>query len=165
MRDVFVYEVVSWSSRRFRKSKSKITASKNPLLLDLGAGSNYTEGWVHADFFRIPRLRFWRKRPLKRKPDVELDLRFPLNCEDDIVDGAYSGHTLEHLYPKDALQLLCEVFRVLKPGCWFRVNVPDLRDAIDFYNGKAVDDCNKVYRTGCEAIVSLTQDSGHHSVG
>ena len=60
-----------------------------------------------------------------------------MNCPNNIVDGVYSGHTLEHLYPNHAYRLLVEIYRVLKSNCWLRINVPDLKRAIDIYNGKA----------------------------
>ncbi len=28
-----------------------------------------------------------------------MDLRYPFNCPDNPVDGIYSGHTIEHLWP------------------------------------------------------------------
>lgn len=91
---------------------------------------------------------------------METDLRYPLNCPDNIADGVYSGHTLEHLYPNHAYQLLSEIFRILKPGCWIRINVPDLEKIVDFYNGK-----NQLfnYRFKAEAISNYTQNFKHHS--
>jgi predicted SAM-dependent methyltransferase len=57
--------------------------------------------------------------------------------------------------------MLKEIFRVLKPGAWLRINVPDLKRAVDFYNGK-IEIPNYKYRA--EAIGNLTQNWGHHSV-
>jgi predicted SAM-dependent methyltransferase len=153
------FEIVSLIGRYFLKRKSKIILSCAPLLLDLGAGPNYTEGWTHVDFYSL-RLRFWKKS-LGRKPEIETDLRYPLNCLDNIADGVYSGHTLEHLYPNQAYQLLIEIFRVLKPKCWLRINVPDLKRAVDFYNGKI---SIPEFKYKAQAISNLTQNWGHHSV-
>lgn len=89
------------------------------------------------------------------------DLRYPLSCKDNVVDGVYSGHTLEHLYPNQAIKLLSEIYRVLKPGCWLRINVPGLRDCVEFYNG---DRKVKNYMFGAEAICNLACNWGHHSV-
>lgn len=154
----FLFEIVSFIGRHFLKRKSKIIPSDSPLLLDLGVGTNYTKGWAHADFYSF-RLRFWKKSP-DRKPEIETDLRFPLNCPSNVVDGVYSGHTLEHLYPNHAYQLLGEIFRVLKPKCWLRINVPDLKRAVDFYNGEIL---LPEYKYRALAITNLTQNWGHHS--
>jgi len=91
---------------------------------------------------------------------VETDFRYPLNCPDNIADGVYSGHTLEHLYPNHAYQLLSEIYRILKPSCYLRINVPDLGKAVDYYNGK-----NQLfnYKFKAEAISNFTQNWGHHS--
>lgn len=84
-----------------------------------------------------------------------------LNCPSNIADGVYSGHTLEHLYPNHAYKLLSELYRILKPGCWLRINVPDLKKVVDFYNGKIN---MPEYKYKAEAIGNLTQNWGHHSV-
>jgi predicted SAM-dependent methyltransferase len=155
------FEIISWIGRKFLKHKSKIKPTATPLLLDLGCGNNCTDGWTHIDFYRI-KFKFWEKYPNSTKiPEIQTDLRYPLNCPSNIVDGVYSGHTLEHLYPNHAYQLLKEIFRVLKPKCWLRINVPDLKRAVDFYNGKiAISE----YKYKAEAIANWTQNWGHYSV-
>ena len=95
---------------------------------------------------------------------MELDLKYPINCDDNIIDGVYSGHTLEHLTPLEALNLLGEIYRVLKPGSWLRINVPDLEMCVNFYIGKKPNNYFDMYNSGCECIHELTQDSGHLSV-
>jgi predicted SAM-dependent methyltransferase len=158
--DQLRFEIASWIGRHFEKRKSKIIPTDLPLLLDLGVGANYKDGWTHVDFYSL-RFKFWKKCPQHRKPEIETDLRYPLDCSSNVVDGVYSGHTLEHLYPKHAFQLLSEIFRVLKPKCWLRINVPDLKRAVDFYNGKI---SIPEYKFKAEAICNLTQNWGHHSV-
>lgn len=159
--DQLMFEINSWIGRKFFKKKSRITPANKPLLLDLGVGANYKDGWTHVDFFRRRIRKFWKPKSKRRKPEIETDLRYPLNCPNNIVDGVYSGHALEHLYPNHAYNLLKEIFRVLKPGSWLRINVPDLKRAIDFYNGK-IEISNYKYKA--EAIGNLTQNWGHHSV-
>ena len=160
-RSQLLFEISSWLGRKFKKHRSKITPTDTPLLLDLGVGNNFKAGWTHVDFYSI-RFKFWKKYPKQTQlPEIQTDLRYPLNCLSNIVDGVYSGHTLEHLYPNHAYQLLSEVYRVLKPKCWLRINVPDLKYAMDFYNGKIT---IPQYKYKAEAIGNLTQKDGHHSV-
>lgn len=155
-----VFEITSWAGRNFKKRRSKIITTNSPTLLDIGVGANYKDGWTHVDFYII-KWKFWKRSLPNRKPEIETDLRYPLNCPNNVVDGVYSGHTLEHLYPNHAYQLLSEIFRVLKPKCWLRINVPDLKRSVDFYNGKI---SITEYSYKAEAISHLTQNWGHHSV-
>ena len=161
-RDHLVFVISSWLGRNFKKHKSKISPKDTPLLLDLGCGNSRKDGWTHVDFYRFSEFKFWKNYPSSVKPaEIETDLRYPLNCQSNIVDGVYSGHTLEHLYPNHAYKLLGEVFRVLKPKCWVRINVPDLKRAVDFYNGEIT---IPEYKYKAEAIAHWAQNWGHVSV-
>ncbi len=158
----FLFEMASWYGRTFKRGRI-ISKGNMPILLDLGVGANYSVGWINADFYRIPRFKFWKKYEKRSKLDIELDLRYPLPCDNELIDGVYSGHTLEHLTLPEAKIFLSEIFRVLKPGCWLRINVPDLEKYIGFYCGKIPNDEFKMYNSGCEAIHALTQEWGHKS--
>ncbi|TMM31340.1 methyltransferase domain-containing protein [Polaribacter aestuariivivens] len=161
-KNLFFFELNGWIGRNFFKRKgniNKIPKSK-PIYLDIGSGRNYKEGWVHVDFYKTRLRKFWKKYT-GHNPDIETDLRQPLFCDNNIIDGIYSGHTLEHLHFNEAYKLLEECFRVLKPGAWLRINVPDLKRVIDFYNGKI--EINH-FKYKAEAIAHLTQNHGHVSV-
>jgi len=153
------FEIYSSLGRILKFYKSKIPINNNTVLLDLGVGQNYKEGWIHVDFYSF-RFKFWKKRPHRQRPEVEMDLRYPIQCPDNAVDGIYSSHTIEHLSYPGARFLLKEAFRILKPLCWLRVSVPDLEIYIDYYLEK---NDNFQFDTGCEAISSLTQNWGHKS--
>jgi predicted SAM-dependent methyltransferase len=156
----FFFEIMSWIGRKFYKKASRFVPTKTPFLVDLGVGENYTDGWTHVDCHRSRIKRILKSETKKRKPEIETDLRYPLDCPSNSCDGVYTGHTLEHLFPNHAYNLLSEIFRILKPGCWLRINVPDLKRAIDFYNGTI----NIPYYTyKAEAVSNLTQNWGHHS--
>jgi predicted SAM-dependent methyltransferase len=159
-KDELSFEIRSWIGRHFLLKRSKIPINKQPLLIDIGVGANYRDGWIHVDFYSIQLKKFWKNWIKSGKPEVETDLRYPLNCPDNVVDGVYSGHTLEHLYPREAYQLLGEVFRILKQKCWLRINVPDIKRSIAFYNGVL---SIPKYKFGAEAISNITQNWGHHS--
>jgi predicted SAM-dependent methyltransferase len=163
LKQIIKFELISWYGRNFKRNKSKIRPTSKLLLVDLGCGLNFKDGWVHVDFFTLPKLKFWRKYLSNQKPEIQTDFRYPLKCESNSVDGIYSGHTIEHLYPDEAYKFLCEIFRILKHGCWLRINFPDLEKYVNYYLGK---ECNPeflMFETGCEAISIITQNYGHHS--
>ncbi|MFM6082736.1 MAG: class I SAM-dependent methyltransferase, partial [Dolichospermum sp.] len=118
--------------------------------------------WINADFFSLGFRNIFKKNT--SKPDWMLDLRFPLNCDDDVWDGVFTEHTLEHLYPDQALRLLQELYRTMKPGSWIRITVPDLRKYVDHYYGQKIHEKFDRWETGCEAIRSLSQDYFHLSL-
>ena len=157
---LLIFEINSFLGRYFFKKRSRLKKIYDPFLIDIGVGSNFTDGWVHVDFFKNRIKKFWKRRAKVRKPEIETDLRFPLNCPSNYIDGVYSGHTLEHLYPNHAFNLLKEIYRILKPNCWIRINVPDLSYVIKYYNGEIHIDG---FDFKAESISDLTQNSGHHS--
>lgn len=158
------FEISSWYGRHFKNNNGwQQHKGHIPLLLDLGVGLNYTEDWINADFYRLPHIKFWKKYAERPKVDLELDLRYPLPFDADNIDGIYSGHTIEHLKVEDVKFLFSEMFRILKPGCWVRINVPDLKKYVDFYCGISKNIEFDQFKTGCEAIHSLTQNWGHLS--
>jgi predicted SAM-dependent methyltransferase len=69
----------------------------------------------------------WKVSPLVR------DLSKPLPFPDNSVSAIYASHVLEHLYRSQALALLSECKRVLKPGGTLRLVVPDLHAMIGEY--------------------------------
>ena len=131
---------------------------------NLGAGPRYLDGYCNADFFTFNFLRTLLGKP-QQHTDWEVDLRYRLNCNNDFFEGVLIEHTLEHLAAKDALNLMKEMRRIIRPGGRLRVSVPDLRKYIQFYNGELPH--GKFYNwaeTPSEAIWSLAYNFGHHSI-
>mgnify|MGYP002725858945 CR=1 FL=1 len=91
-------------------------------------------------------------------------MRYSLNCDDNVWDGVFSEHTLEHLYPNQVLSLLKEINRTMKQRAWLRIAVPDLAKYVEYYCGKQTNQTFKRWPTGCEAIRCLTQNWVHLSV-
>lgn len=56
-----------------------------------------------------------------------LDVRNGLPFEDDSVDFIYASHSLEHVTKAEAVKILKECHRVLKPSGIIRLVVPDLK--------------------------------------
>lgn len=97
-------------------------------------------------------------------PQWQLDLRYPLKCQDNAFDGVFSEHVLEHLYIDDALALLREIYRILKPGGTLRLTVPSLDYRIQCYlEEKASGDSLRI-ALASDMIRNLTQEYLHLSV-
>lgn len=156
LKKALIFESVSFLGRIFLyKEPPKIDTSLR--LLNLGCGHRYFKGWINADFFK---LKFWEAP----KSMWMLDLRYPLNCKSNYWDGIFTEHAIEHLYPNEAQNLFREIYRILKKGHWLRIVVPDLRKYIDYYLGRSNEKEFNKWSTGIEAIRSLTQNWGHHSL-
>jgi SAM-dependent methyltransferase len=82
--------------------------------LHLGCGPHRLPGWVNVDI-------------AAPTADLRVDVRAGLPFDDDSVDAVYIAHLLEHVeYPVEALDVLRECARVLRPGAPVRVAVPDI---------------------------------------
>ena len=101
-------------------------------------------------------------------PSTPADLHLtvpPLPFQDGEVDEIYAGHFLEHLTPADALALLRECHRALRPGGKLGVVVPDTREIMRRYlagQGTAEDLPMGDLDTACRLFLySTVQDSPH----
>jgi predicted SAM-dependent methyltransferase len=105
-----------------RKRAEKVAASTRPLMLHLGSGTHYLDGWVNLDIVGMGADVYW-------------DLRDPLPFDDNSADGIFCEHTLEHFVLVGGIELLAECFRVLKPAALCRFGVPDFGKYILSYAG------------------------------
>lgn len=145
------FEVTSLVGRAISPKRRTPTAP----LLQVGAGGHPFPQFENMDFY------FSNSKGAKI---VGHDLRYALPYDDNVFEGVFSEHTLEHLYPADGIRLIGEIHRVLKPGGVFRCIVPSLDKYISFYNGDVPNDDFNQYGSGCEAIWGLTQNWFHQSV-
>jgi len=129
--------------------------SPDQALLQIGSGLNPLPDFDNLDFYFAHR---------GKAKHIGHDLRHALPYADNSFEGVYSEHTLEHMYPSEALFMIDEVYRVLKPGGIFRCSVPNLARFIAFYNGEEVPAEFGTFSSGCEAMWNLTQNHGHRSV-
>jgi SAM-dependent methyltransferase len=74
----------------------------------------------------------WQEIRLDIDPDVNPDVISSITdmraISDCIVDAVYSSHNIEHLYPHEVPLALGEMHRVLKPGGFALIMLPDLQE-------------------------------------
>ena len=106
-----------------------------PRLLNLGCGPLIYAGWCNADDFAFKR---WL-REKNFRPEWRLDITKSWKCENDFWDGIFCQHVIEHVRYSQAIFVLEECFRTLKPCAWIRISVPSLAKYIDYYEGRKQD--------------------------
>lgn len=127
--------------------------------LNLGSGITVAPGWVNIDVGLAAMCAGWPPallrliypaatvrrflsaddfvHRLKSGTFIHADLSRRIPLSDASVDIVYTAHFVEHLYRVEAERLFEEVWRVLRPGGIFRVNVPSLEVALQrFEEGK-----------------------------
>ena len=92
--------------------------------LNWGCGPAPPAGWINSDQIRHPGV------------DLACDIRGGLPVEDDAFDYIVSIHALEQVPYLDAVPVLRELRRVLRPGGVLRLGLPDLDRAIRAYLAK-----------------------------
>ncbi|KKS96080.1 MAG: hypothetical protein UV73_C0012G0108 [Candidatus Gottesmanbacteria bacterium GW2011_GWA2_43_14] len=115
--------------------------SQKLLKINIGSGPIGRSDWINLDWGILPLLS---KLPLLIRLLVNLkllprgynkpwpsnpvlhDCRKKLPFSDSTVDFIYSSHFLEHLYRFQAIELLKDCKRILKPNGIIRIVVPDL---------------------------------------
>lgn len=91
-----------------------------PIYLHLGCGDRKFPEFINIDMGGA-------------HADMHLDLTKALPWQQGEVSGIYSEHFIEHISQKDAVQLLHECRRVLKPGGVVRIATPDLANIVEQY--------------------------------
>ena len=86
--------------------------------LQIGGGRHVVRQWINGD------LIFG---------DIYLNAQKRLPFPDDSLDAVFTEQFFEHLPLADGRHLLCEIFRVLKPGGILRQSTPDLAGLIAIY--------------------------------
>ncbi|MBT8523609.1 methyltransferase domain-containing protein [Polynucleobacter paneuropaeus] len=98
----------------------KINANQKNYI-NLGSGSKIINEFINIDFYGTPGINYGA------------DLRKHLKISNNVVDGIFCEHTLEHLTYSDVDRLLGECYRILKDGGVFRIVLPDLSLFISNY--------------------------------
>ncbi len=143
---------------RNRAWQAKRHATGAAPLLNLGCGPFPSPGFVNLDYCWRPGV------------DVCWDFRKPLPFAAGSAGGAFSEHCLEHLARADAERFLGEVRRILKPGAWFRLAIPDAELYLSIYQkrraGEAVlfpyeEALGADGRTAMDHVNRIFRDQGH----
>jgi predicted SAM-dependent methyltransferase len=92
-----------------------------PLRVEIGCGPSPTPGYVHVD-------ADWRARHLEH---VAPAWRLPFAS--GTVDEILAVHVLEHVHPARLQMTLREWKRVVRPGAWIEVHVPNARTILAAY--------------------------------
>ncbi len=118
--------------------------------LHLGCGFKYIDGMLNADGNRF------------RKIDLWIDLRNRLPFPDASCRFIYSSHTLEHLFPEEAIRLLREIRRVLGPEGVARIAVPSVEHALTVLGGRRVEDWPRPFDDPAAQAVNYLFCDGQH---
>ena len=122
--------------------------------VNVGCGPHPTPGWINVDnspsvlLGRVPARVVGLLKRIGLVGPEQLEVleaarrwgirwgratRLPFDAAS--VDAVYSSHMLEHLDRGEARQFLAEAHRVLRPGGWIRIVVPDLALLVEDYLG------------------------------
>jgi predicted SAM-dependent methyltransferase len=150
-------ELKSFLLYRFFYYKNRLFFNDKRKYLNVGSGDKVKKNFVNLDFFR---LDFFKAKY------YVTDIRKKLFFRDSTFEGVYSSHTLEHLQFNDGINLLKEIYRILKKGGVIRIVVPDLDKYCKFYNKinfRGYSQFKKNYNKNYVAIYELTQNNHHLS--
>lgn len=88
--------------------------------LQLGAGTTICPNWLHQDLKRFQNRKH-------KNLDITLNvLRLKKYLPNNALDSIFTSHMLEHLSRPEAIELLGDCFRWLKPKGALWISVPDL---------------------------------------
>jgi predicted SAM-dependent methyltransferase len=144
-----------WLSATTRPFRRTVRLPPGVVKVNIGSGLAVAPGWVNLDASlnafaaHMPRavqrlahrasgsrLQFSREQYieiLRANRFVFRDVRHGLPFPSESVDYLYASHVLEHLEREEAVALVSDARRVLKPGGVFRIVVPDLAYFVALY--------------------------------
>ncbi len=130
--------------------KYRLHTPAEGLYVHLGCGFKYIDGMINADGNRF------------RKIDLWLDLRNRLPFPDKSCRFVYSSHTLEHLFPDEALSLLREIRRVLADDGEARIAVPSMEHALRVAQGVHPEDWPRPFHDSVAQAINYLFCDGQH---
>ena len=116
-----------------------------------------------AKLYKDFRTGDWRELRLDVNPDVEPDIVGSMTdmsmVTEASVDAVWSSHNLEHLYAHEVPVALAEFFRVLKPGGFALMTLPDLGQVAELVAADKLDE--PAYLSPAGPIAPLDIIYGH----
>ena len=118
-------------ARRVRRARRALGSSKKISFyldfhqirkLQIGSGTNLLEGWLNTDY------------SLTSPEAVFLDATKPFGFKDGTFDFVFSEHQIEQLGYLEAVSMLGECFRVLKPGGAIRLATTSLEALLSLHS-------------------------------
>ncbi len=137
-----------WPYFRIKAAMGAFDESK----VNLGAGASRLEGWVNTD-----------ANPL-RKPHVWMDVRNPWPFRAHSLAGVATSHFLEHLFDDELSSVLQNVYRILRPGGFFRISVPSLEKAVEEYVASGRNGAQGLEERGQKFHLICHWHGAHHQV-
>jgi prepilin-type processing-associated H-X9-DG protein len=128
-------------------------AGKQQLGLHLGCGDDYIAGMINVD------------GNIRRKKECWLDLRNRLPFADNSASLIYCSHTLEHLFPYDAIALLKEMRRVLSKDGVVRLAVPSFERCLNIMAGEDFSDWPRSFEDRHSQVLNYLFCDGQHKYG
>ncbi|XGV96994.1 MAG: tetratricopeptide repeat protein [Leptolyngbya sp. BL-A-14] len=119
------------SAHTFAMSSEESQSIAKKLILHVGCGP-YDPGAL-PEPLRTPE---WQEIRLDINPDIEPDIIGSITdmsaVPDESVDAVFSSHNLEHLYAHEVPLALAEFYRVLKPGGFVLITLPDIQAVAEY---------------------------------
>lgn len=107
-----------WRKKRIKKYLSNSQEPK----LQIGCGRNHLEGWLNTGISFV-----------ETRAGIYLDAGKPFPFPDESFDYVFSEHLFEHLTYPQAMNMLKESYRVLKPEGVIRIATPNLQFLMGLY--------------------------------
>lgn len=123
------------------KMIKKYFASHHIRKLQIGCGANILHDWLNSDIDPV------------NKGVLSLDARKKFPFRDSSFDYVFSEHLIEHLEYREGGDMICECYRVLRPGGKIRIATPNLRFLIELYNSERTDLQNRYICWAAETFV------------
>jgi predicted SAM-dependent methyltransferase len=93
-----------------------------------------------------------------------LDITKPWRCQDNFFDGIFTEHVIEHITYSEAVHVMKEAKRTLKPGSWIRISVPAIERCLKLYRQIKTEGPTAEFPEAALCISHLTQMHFHRSV-
>ena len=150
------------SSINYRANIDCLKKTGISVLISVSAVGSLREDFKPGDFVLVD--QFIDRTYKREKSFLGLDLRRKLPFKDEIFEGCFTEHAIEHLHFLECMNLIKEIYRTLKYNSVLRLIVPDLKKYIDNYNGTNVNSSFDVFKIKSEGIWSIAQNYKHKSV-